>query len=177
MDFYFGTDLLKKLQGYYEPRLALAIKNGFDDADNRYHWLFAELDLRVKALRRSLELIGAMPALIANSKPDDVFSVVVHHITAWFGADMIGDGPKDEDGKTIYFTDKNPHWSDFMKASDRFTVDYDYTKTGEFLLDITEYIVTALRLFFGIREAQFRPIDRGKYDSMVSALGVLDRSA
>lgn len=177
MVFYFGTDLLKKMQQYYEARFSLAIKSGFECESDRYHWLYVELELRVDALRRSLALIDALPAFMTNNDPEAVFSIVIHHITVWFSYKNIGEGPKDAEGRSVYFSNENPYCSDFMKVSDRFTVDYDYTKLGEFYLDITEYIVTALRLYFAIREAQFRPIDRGKYDDLVSISGTIARSA
>ena len=48
MDFYFGIDLLQQLRQYYEGRLSLALAKGFDQQDAKYHWLFKELECRVK---------------------------------------------------------------------------------------------------------------------------------
>ena len=50
---------------------------------------------------------------------------------------------------------------------DRFTLSYDYTHLSTFYADLVEYIVMTVRLYFFIREKQFRPIDREKYDELV----------
>ena len=39
------------------------------------------------------------------------------------------------------------------------------------------YLVMAVRLYFFIREQQFRPIDRGKYDELVGIQAVLQKPA
>lgn len=44
-------------------------------------------------------------------------------------------------------------------------------------VDLVEYLVMAVRLYFFIREQQFRPIDRGKYDELVGIQAVLQKPA
>ena len=66
-----------------------------------------------------------------------------------------------------HYQDTNPYWVDMREAMDRFTLSYDYTHLSTFYADLVEYIVMTVRLYFFIREKQFRPIDRGKYDELV----------
>ena len=70
-----------------------------------------------------------------------------------------------------------PYWVDYQLAVDRFTPDYDYTNLAAFYVDLVEYLVMAVRLYFFIREQQFRPIDRGKYDELVGIQAVLQKPA
>ena len=56
-------------------------------------------------------------------------------------------------------------------------MDYDYTNLAAFYVDLVEYLVMAVRLYFFIREQQFRPIDRGKYDELVGIQAVLQKPA
>ena len=65
----------------------------------------------------------------------------------------------------------------YQLAVDRFTPDYDYTNLAAFYVDLVEYLVMAVRLYFFIREQQFRPIDRGKYDELVGIQAVLEKPA
>lgn len=76
-----------------------------------------------------------------------------------------------------YYQESNPYWVDYQLAMDRFTPDYDYTNLATFYVDLVEYLVMAVRLYFFIREQQFRPIDRGKYDELVGIQAVLQKPA
>ena len=73
--------------------------------------------------------------------------------------------------------DTNPYWVDMREAMDRFTLSYDYTHLSTFYADLVEYIVMTVRLYFFIREKQFRPIDRGKYDELVGVKAALPTPA
>ena len=63
------------------------------------------------------------------------------------------------------------------EAMDRFTLSYDYTHLSTFYADLVEYIVMTVRLYFFIREKQFRPIDREKYDELVGVKASLPTPA
>lgn len=73
--------------------------------------------------------------------------------------------------------DTNPYWVDMREAMDRFTLSYDYTHLSTFYADLVEYIVMTVRLYFFIREKQFRPIDREKYDELVGVKAALPTPA
>ena len=91
--------------------------------------------------------------------------------------DVLGEQPKDAAGNCSYYQESNPYWVDYQLAMDRFTPDYDYTNLATFYVDLVEYLVMAVRLYFFIREQQFRPIDRGKYDELVGSQAVLQQPA
>lgn len=177
MDFYFGIDLLRRLQQYYESRLALALSKKFDQEDAKYHWLFKELIYRVNILRQLLDMTAILPEFMCRQAADQVFAMVVGHTSGWFSDEVLGTQPRDAEGQSLYFQDSNPYWVDLQTAMDRFTTDYDYARLSTFYIDLVEYIVMAVRLYFFIREKQFRPIDRGKYDELVGIRAVLSTPA
>lgn len=177
MDFYFGVDLLHHLQKHYEPRLSLALSKSFNQADSRYFWLFKELECRVTTLRKILVMISALPGFMCRQTEEQVFAMVVSSTSSWFSVDVLGDQPKDAAGNCSYYQESNPYWVDYQLAIDRFTPDYDYTNLATFYVDLVEYLVMAVRLYFFIREQQFRPIDRGKYDELVGIQAVLQKPA
>ena len=53
----------------------------------------------------------------------------------------------------------------------------DYSRLSTFYIDLVEYLVMTVRLYFFIREKQFRPIDRGKYDELVGVRAALPTPA
>ena len=168
MDFYFGVDLLHHLQRHYEQRLSLALSKSFNQTDSRYYWLFKELECRVTMLRKLLVMISALPGFMCRQTEEQVFAMVVSSTSSWFSDDVLGDQPKDAAGNCSYYQESNPYWVDYQLAMDRFTPDYDYTNLAAFYVDLVEYLVMTVRLYFFIREQQFRPIDRGKFDPSCS---------
>ena len=169
MDFYFGIDLLQQLRQYYEGRLSLALAKGFDQQDAKYHWLFKELECRVSTLRKLMSMISVLPEFMCRQTEEQIFAMVIGHTTTWFSNENLGgEQPRDAKGNCLYYQDTNPYWVDMREAMDRFTLSYDYTHLSTFYADLVEYIVMTVRLYFFIREKQFRPIDRGKYDELVA---------
>lgn len=177
MDFYFGIDLLHHLQRHYEQRLSLALSKSFDQPDSRYFWLFKELECRVTTLRKLLVLTSALPGFLCRQTEEQVFTMVVNFTSPWFSDQILGDQPKDATGSCAYYQESNPYWVDYQLAMDRFTQDYDYSNLMIFYVDLVEYLVMAVRLYFFVREQQFRPIDRGKYDDLVGIQAVLQKPA
>lgn len=177
MDFYFGIDLLHRLQQYYEGRLSLALNKGFDQYGSRYHWLYKELEYRVTTLRKLMAMISVLPEFLCRQTADQIFTTVIGSTTAWFSNENLGEQPRDAEGNCLFYQNTNPYWADLREAMDRFTFDYDYTHLSTFYVDLVEYIVMEVRLYFFIREQQFRPIDRGKYGELVSVKAVLPAPA
>lgn len=178
MDFYFGIDLLQQLRQYYEGRLSLALAKGFDQQDAKYHWLFKELECRVSTLRKLMSMISVLPEFMCRQTEEQIFAMVIGHTTTWFSNENLGgEQPRDAEGNCIYYQDTNPYWVDMCEAMDRFTPSYDYTRLSTFYADLVEYIVMIVRLYFFIREKQFRPIDREKYDELVGVKAALPTPA
>lgn len=174
MDFYFGVDLLHHLQKHYEPRLSLALSKSFNQADSRYFWLFKELECRVTTLRKILVMISALPGFMCRQTEEQVFAMVVSSTSSWFSVDVLGDQPKDAAGNCSYYQESNPYWVDYQLAVDRFTPDYDYTNLAAFYVDLVEYLVMAVRLYFFMpkieQDTEFTP------DRLQSALQDNDRT-
>lgn len=102
----------------------------------------------------------------------------IGHTTTWFSNENLGgEQPRDAKGNCLYYQDTNPYWVDMREAMDRFTLSYDYTHLSTFYADLVEYIVMTVRLYFFIREKQFRPIDREKYDELVGVKAALPTPA
>ena len=177
MDFYFGIDLLQRLRQYYESRLAQALSKGFDQPGAQYYWLFQELEHRVSTLRRLMAMLDVLPEFMCRQTEDQIFAMVVGHTTGWFSEATLGTLPRDGGDNSIYFQDGNPYWADLQAAMNRFSVGYDYSRLSTFYIDLVEYLVMAVRLYFSIREKQFRPIDRGKYDELVGMRAALPTPA
>ena len=177
MDFYFGVDLLQHLKKHYEARLSLAISKGFDQQSDRYHWLFTELQYRVTILRRVMAVLDVLPDFLCRQSVDQIFAMVIGHTTPWFSDENLGEKPRDGNGSCLYFHDSNPYWLDYQSTMERFHLDYDYERLSTFYIDLVEYFVMAVRLYFYIREKQFKPIDRGKYDDLVGIRAVLPAPA
>lgn len=178
IDYYFGIDLLQQLRQYYEGRLSLALAKGFDQQDAKYHWLFKELECRVSTLRKLMSMISVLPEFMCRQTEEQIFAMVIGHTTTWFSNENLGgEQPRDAKGNCLYYQDTNPYWVDMREAMDRFTLSYDYTHLSTFYADLVEYIVMTVRLYFFIREKQFRPIDRGKYDELVGVKAALPTPA
>lgn len=177
MDFYFGIDLLQRLRQYYESRLAQALSKGFDQSGAQYYWLFQELEYRASTLRRLMAMLDVLPEFMCRQTEDQIFAMVVGHTTGWFSEATLGTLPRDIDDNCTYFQNGNPYWADLQTAMNRFSVGYDYSRLSTFYIDLVEYLVMAVRLYFSIREKQFRPIDRGKYDELVGVRAALPTPA
>lgn len=177
MDFYLGIDLLQHLKKHYESRLSLAISKGFDQQTDRYHWLFNELQYRVTTLRRVLAILDVLPDFMCKQSEDQIFAMVIGHTTPWFSDENLGEKPRGADGSCLYFHESNPYWIDYQAAMDRFHMGYDFSHLSTFYIDLVELLVMAVRLYFYIREKQFKPIDRGKYDDLVGVRAVLPAPA
>lgn len=124
-----------------------------------------------------MSMISVLPEFMCRQTEEQVFAMVVSSTSSWFSDDVLGEQPKDAVGNCSYYQESNPYWVDYQLAMDRFTPDYDYTNLAAFYVDLVEYLVMAVRLYFFIREQQFRPIDRGKYDELVGIQAVLQKPA
>ncbi len=177
MEFYYGTALLDRLKQHYETRMSMALSRGFDVDGSEYHWLFLELSHRVVTLRKVQAILSVLPEFMCHKTTDEVFAMVIGHTTAWFSDASIGELPRDGAGNCTYYQDSNPFWVDYQMSMDRFTMDYDYTRLATFYVDLVEYFVMAVRLYFFIRERQFKAIDKKKYEELVGVRAALPTPA
>ena len=65
-----------------------------------------------------------------------------------------------------YFNDGNPYWLDFQEAVDNFSADYDLSNLPLFYVDLCEYVVRAIRLWWYI--LRYRKRGKGMIESGVA---------
>lgn len=167
MMFLYGTELLDKLSVYYGNRLRTAKEHGFESPDAKYNWLYQELSFRVKMLRQVRAFIQVLPEFLTHCNEDTAIKYAVDFTSPWFSEKYIGELPSNADGSCPYFTDSNPYWAAISEVMDSIDTDTDFTVLPMFHLTLCEYVIRNLRLYFYLRERQFKPIDRNKFDSLM----------
>lgn len=173
MALYYGLDMLQYLQTHYEPRLALALERGFDDEKSKYHWLFSELETRVNTLRRSMAFLSVLPLFIKERTAEQALTLILSFGRDWFGEESLGRLARDVRGNCSYFSNGNPYWKAFMEISDEIGEKEEQSSQVELYVDLTEYMVRLLLLYFYVRDKQFKSIDRGGFESLANAAVVL----
>lgn len=169
MLYYFGQEFLLRLQNYYGQRLALALEHGYNADGNKYYWLYMELELRVKAIRQTILFLNALPKFMGTATGEESMGFVTKYIGAYFTSESIGEEKCADEQKHPYFNDSNSYWKQFQEAIDNFGMGYDMTLLPILYVDLAEYVVRGLRLYFQIRERKFCAIDRGKFEDLMQA--------
>ncbi|MDO5764286.1 MAG: hypothetical protein Q4P84_01115 [Elusimicrobiales bacterium] len=167
MLYYFGLEFLQGLQNYYGQRLALALEHGYNADGNKYYWLYMELALREKALRQTILFLNALPKFMGMATGVKSMEYVTKYIGGYFSPESIGEENRSDGEEHPYFNDSNPYWKQFQEAIDNFGMEYDMDLLPMFYVDLTEYVVRGLRLYFQIRERKFCAIDRGKFEELM----------
>ena len=90
---------------------------------------------------------------------------------------MIGEIPRDNQDRHPYFNDDNPYWIQMNEALDSMGPTYDTNLLPLLYIDLSEYIVRSVRLYYYIREHEIHAIDRGKFDQLMKRSGSLASSA
>lgn len=166
---YFGQDLLQKLLDYYQPRFCLAEERGYAVQASKYYWLFAELQTRIYTIRQALLFLDALPKFMKVEDENQSLQYVVSYVGKLFTVSQIGEIARDADDVHPFFNDENPFWLDLQEALDHFTDDYDMRNLPMLYVDLSEYVVRAVRLFLQIREAQHHAIDRKNFLAIINA--------
>lgn len=164
---YFGISFLVNLQSYYGSRLQQALASGFDQKDDKFHWLYEELAYRTNCVRQTTLALEAMPTFLMQAKPEEAFSYIYGLTTKWFRQEATENAPKRDDGSCYYYSGDCSYWMELQASFDLFENGYDYAITPLFYVDLVEYVIRSIRLHFFIRESLLRPIDRGKFDELM----------
>lgn len=166
MPFYYGLDLLRYLTEYYSARLALATERGFQKAGSKYHWLYDEISERVNVLQQAKQFLDALPLFLTQEDGGEkAFSYMTSFVCQWFSDAFFGSGPG-EDAASFY-SSQNEYWSDIEELSTVIGPDYDLTQLPQVYVDLCEYLVRYLRLYFQIREKRVVAVDRDKFDEVM----------
>lgn len=164
---YYGRPFLSVLYQYYGGRLNQALASGFDQQNHQYFWLYDELATRVNCLRKVILELDALPSFMGIDKEEDAFRCVQGLSSSWFAPDNMVNAPKSDDGVCAYFSDACPYWTGVMEALSSFEGNYDYANLPCFYVDLVEYAIRMVQLYFYVREQLYRPIDRNKFDELM----------
>lgn len=164
---YYGVELLNELQEYYLPRFRLAEERGYAIQNSKYHWLFEELQQRVRMLRQTLLFLESLPKFMQCEDEYKPLQYVVSYVGKLFAVESIGEIARSDQDTHPFFNDSNPYWLDLQEALDHFDQAYDMKNLPLLYVDMSEYVTRAIRLYFQIREQRFKAVDRGKFDSIM----------
>lgn len=165
---YYGVSLLNELQDYYLPRLRLAEERGYAVQNNKYFWLYDELRQRVLMLRQTLLFLESLPHFMNDGKDDcQAMQYAVRYTGKLFSEESIDNIPCSAQDIHPFFNDSDPYWRDLQEALENFDNSYDLQNLPMLYVDLCEYVTRAIRLYFHIRERQFKAIDRGKFDALM----------
>lgn len=164
---YYGVELLTELQEYYLPRFRLAEERGYAVQNSKYYWLFGELQQRIRVLRQTLLFLESLPKFMQCEDEFKPLQYVVSYVGKLFTVESIGEIARSEQDIHPFFNDSNPYWEDLQEALNHFDQTYDMNNLPLLYVDLCEYVIRAIRLYFQIRERQFKAIDRGKFDAIM----------
>ena len=168
---HFGLVFLEKLEQYYTARLNAAMQQGFNDSATKYHWLYMELKLRAETIGQVKLFLSLLPEYLHRSDSENAMTFATQYADVWFMEQSVGQLPHNGNGNCSYFSEGNPYWADIQTAGAGLNRSQSEEET---LACITEYVICCLRLYFYMREHQFRAIDREKFEHLMQPAG--DRS-
>lgn len=172
---YFGLKLLQDLYDYYMPRFRLAEERGYGVEGNKYAWLFDELRLRILTIRQTILYLEALPKFMIGVDENQPMQYVVSYTSKLFTEQSVGRIERDGDNTHPFYNKDNPYWVAFEEIQEHFSTDYDMRDLPMLYVDLTEYVVRALRLYLQIREVRFHAIDREKFDDLMGAKAPLPK--
>ena len=155
---YLGTELLQSMKEYYLGRYRLALERGYTAEDSQYYWLFEELRDRILVIRQVEKFLHALPLFMQQGGEEKSLQYVVSFVSSICGELTNGAGEVKHDDSP-YWKQTNEIW-ELMKSN------YDMNNLPLLYVDLTEYLVRALRFYFSIREQVCR-IDGGKFDEIM----------
>ena len=155
---YLGTELLQSVHEYYLGRYRLALERGYTAEDSQYYWLFKELRDRILVIRQVEKFLHALPLFMQQEGEEKSLQYVVSFVSSLCGELTNGVGEVKHDD-SLYWKQTNEIW-ELMKSN------YDMNNLPLLYVDLTEYLVRALRFYFYLREQVCR-IDGGKFDEIM----------
>lgn len=162
----YGTELLLQIQCAYQDRCQKAVEHGFDRADSQYHWLYLELEERLKTLQESLLYLEALPKFLVISDGEKICGYLMEYIARYFSPANIGTTEGSKEGNP-FFKDGNPYWRDVQEAIDAFNEPGLLGNLPLLYIYCCELVTRSVRLYFQVREGKCRAIDRKNFDSLM----------
>ena len=161
---YLGTELLQSMKEYYLGRYRLALERGYTAEDSQYYWLFEELRDRILVIRQVEKFLHALPLFMQQEGEEKSLQYVVSFVSSLCGELTNGVGEVNHDS-SVHHHD-NPYWKHTNEIWEMMKSNYDLNNLPLLYVDLTEYLVRALRFYFSLREQLCR-IDGGKFDEIM----------
>lgn len=175
MEFY-GLDLLKQIQSAYQVRCQKALERGFDQEGNPYHWLYAELRIRLQMLQETLLYLEALPRFLDTAEAEKPYQYIMMFLARCFRQANLGTADASETPDP-FFQDRNPYWRDIQEALEALDEPDLLQNLPLFFVYSCELVTRAVRLYFQIRESRIHAIDREKFDALMRQSASLPQSA
>ena len=164
---YLGIDLLNDVHEAYADRLQRALDRGYAEPGSKYHWLYEELDYRIRTLRQVSLFLNALTAFMSGNNGDKPMFFVVSYTTDLFTEERIGEAAYNHEGSERFFDSSNAYWQEMQEVLALMGKDYDFANLPMYYVDLCEYTVRSVRLHLYIRECAFHAIDRDKFDVLM----------
>ncbi len=164
---YLGPELLDEIRSSYADRFQLARDRGYGKPESKYHWLYEELDYRIRLLRQVSLFLRSLSAFMTGTNGDKPMFYVVSYTTDLFVEESIGQAAYNHEGAEKFFDQGNVFWREMQEVLDVMGHDYDFANLPMYYVDLCEYAVRCVRLHLYIREKAFHAIDRDKFAGLM----------
>lgn len=165
MLIYLGTELFQSMLDHYLPRYQLAFERGYTEEGSQYYWLYIELKERILAIRQAQKFLHALPLFIQQGNEEQSLQFVVSYVST-LCAQIASENQEQGCGVTSVNHAEDLYWLQANEVWSRMQEGYDMNNLPLLYLDLSEYLVRAVRFYLHMREQQ-RPIDRDKFDAIM----------
>lgn len=162
---YLGIELLQNMLDHYVSRYQLAIERGYTEEGSQYYWLFIELKERILAIRKTQKFLHALPLFMQQGNEEQSLQYVVSYVST-LCAQLASVNQEQGSGASSVNRSDDPYWQQANEVWDRMQEGYDMNNLPLLYLDLSEYLVRAVRFYLHMREQQC-PIDRDKFDAIM----------
>ena len=162
---YLGTDLFQIMLDHYVPRYQLAFERGYTEEGSQYYWLFIELKERIFAIRKTQKFLHALPLFMQQGNEEQSLQCVVSYVST-LCAQLASVNQEQGSGTTSVNCAEDPYWIQANEVWSLMQEGYDMNNLPLLYLDLSEYLVRAVRFYLHMREQQC-PIDRDKFDAIM----------
>ena len=150
---------------HYVPRYQLALERGYTEEGSQYYWLFIELKERILAIRQAQKFLHALPLFMQQGNEEQSLQYVVSYVSTLCAQLAAENQEQGRDVASVNRTE-DPYWLQANEVWSRMQAGYDMNNLPLLYLDLSEYLVRALRFYLHLRE-QLWPIDRDKFDAIM----------
>ena len=150
---------------HYVPRYQLAFERGYTEEGSQYYWLYIELKERILAIRQTQKFLYALPLFMQQGNEEQSLQYVVSYVSTFWGQ-LAAEIQEQGSGATSVNRSEDPYWLQANEVWSRMQAGYDMNNLPLLYLDLSEYLVRAVRFYLHMRE-QRCSIDRDKFDAIM----------